>query len=118
MGGSPSKKLTSSRRRAREDAGKGNPCDIDLEIDLVGLQPAAIATLTAGDLLAVELIEMPPAVSVVCKTAEGQVVGSLSAFLGLTQLIACINSGIKYCAAVLIVSSTRCAVIVRQATSF
>lgn len=118
MGGSPSAKPTPSRRRAREAGGKGEPCDIDLEIDLVGLQPTAVVTLIAGHMLHVALAEMPPEVSVVCQTSTGQVVGSLSAFLGLTQLIACIRQGIAYRAVVLVASPTRCAVIVRQATAF
>lgn len=85
---------------------------------MVGLQPAVAGILNQGDLLAVDLVPMPPAVSVVCKAPSGQIVGSLSAFLGLTKLIACMKMGVVYRAIVLSASSTRCTVIVRQAVAF
>ena len=118
MGGSSDPRPAPNRGRRRDDGASSDPCDFDLEIDLVGLQPSTAASLRSGDLLIVDLAPMPPAVSVVCRTSAGDVVGALSAFLGLTQMIACLRKGVDYRAMVISASSTRCTVVVRQAGMF
>lgn len=113
MAGIAAKRPAVPRRRRENDSGS-DPCDIEIEVDLVGLQPAASERLHAKQVLDVKLVRKPPVVSAVCTDAQGEIVGSLSAFLGLAQLIACLERKVSYEATVLLASATRCTVHVRR----
>lgn len=113
MGGTGIKRSTGPRRRREED-GRSDPCNIEIEVDLVGLQPIVSEHLRPTHVLTVKLVRNPPVVSVVCVDARGRIAGSLSAFLGLAQLIACLERKIAYEATVLFASATRCTVHVRR----
>lgn len=92
----------------------GDPCDLSLELDLVGLQPEISSRLTSGAMLRVVLISLNGIDSVVCQTAAGDTVGALAAFRGLAQLINCLKKGVAYEAAVVLASKTRCNVEVAR----
>lgn len=104
------------KRRPRKELGGDSldTCDLQFELDLVGLQPDVSRRLVQGDMLSVVLLPMGQIDSVVCRTSDGQIVGALSAFRGLAQLIACIKKGVKYEAFVVTASTTRCAVEVAR----
>jgi hypothetical protein len=94
------------RRTASGDG--GDPCDLSLELDLVGLQPDVSSGLTSGAILRVVLVSLHGIDSVVCQTPAGYTVGALAAFRGLAQLINCLKKGVEYEAAVALASKTRC----------
>ena len=114
MGGLEEGKKTRRLRHRFFGEEGGDPCDLHVELDLVGLQPEASKLLVAGEVLQVELVAMDNAVSVICRTANGRVVGALAAFRGLAQLITCIRQGVEYGASVIEASSTRCSVYVSR----
>ncbi|MCP1842136.1 hypothetical protein ACVIHI_004946 [Bradyrhizobium sp. USDA 4524] len=106
----PSKRSVAGRRQGTA----GDPCDIRIHIDLMGVRSEVAQKLRAGDLLKVELIVDGPLRSVVCQTAEGDRVGALSAFPGLAQFIRCIEQGVRYSALVERSSGHSCSVFVAR----
>jgi hypothetical protein len=116
MGGQSGGKKTRGRtlppqaRRLSDD-----PCDLEFQVELVGVRPSAASGLGAGDALAVVLNSRGSATSVVCQTAGGDAVGTLAAFRGLAQLIGCLRAGHEYEAVVQTVSATHCSVLVGRA---
>jgi hypothetical protein len=98
-----------NRPPRRTASGDGrDPCDLSLELDLVGLQPDVSRGLTSGAILCVVLVSLHGIDSVVCQTPAGDTVGALAAFQGLAQLINCLKKGVEYEAAVVLASGTRC----------
>jgi hypothetical protein len=91
--GSPATPVPGDRGR-----GKGgdapDPCDITVDTPLNSPNPAALAGLKSGDVLAVRLQAGPPVV-LVALAPGGQVVGSITA-AAMAQIIACIRSGVQY----------------------
>jgi len=73
-----------------------NPCDLLIDVDLEGVRLPRLARLKIGYPLGIELRFEGSFPTVVCVDAEGEIVGALSAFLNLAQLIKCLRSGIKY----------------------
>lgn len=114
MGGYAGDHKPKSLRRTISGPGGGDPCDIQIEVDLVGLRSEVSRSLNRDDLLRVALVRSDGATSVVCKTLNGRAVGALAAFRGLAQLINCSERGTKYQALVIFASSTRCAVQVTR----
>ena len=92
-------------------------CDLEFNVDLVGVNPAVSADLEAGDRLSVKAIAKGEITCVVCTDDKGRVVGTLAAFRGLAQLINCIAKGATYAADIYAVTRTRCAVTVTRAES-
>lgn len=113
MGGStnkpPSKTLGPGPYAPHDD-----PCDIDVEIDLVGVDPGVLAGIKKGDALTVSLKTAGSIKSVICVTGSGKIAGSLAAFRGLAQLIKCLEKGEAYQAVVQTVSKTSCHVLVSR----
>ncbi|WP_024879200.1 hypothetical protein [Methylosinus sp. LW3] len=82
---------------AAASAGKNvDECDLVIDVDLEGIRLPRLARLKTGDLLKVELKAEGPYPTVICVDAEGEIVGALSAFLNLVQLIRCLRAGVKY----------------------
>lgn len=78
-------------------AGKNvDACDLPIDVDLEGVRLSRLARLNVGDLLKVELRAEGQYPTVVCVDDEGEIVGALSAFLNLVQLIRCLRSDVKY----------------------
>ena len=90
-------------------------CDLRFNVDLVGLRPVQATGLETGDTLLVEISENGKWRSLVCVTNGGGIVGTLAAFQGLAQLIACVEAGARYMAVVEFASPTRCSVEVIRA---
>jgi hypothetical protein len=89
-------------------------CDLEFELDLVGLRAGISGGLAPGDELDVELGTMGSVTSVVCRSKNGMTVGAMAAFRGLAQLIKCPEAGVRYRALVVFASTTRCHVSVAR----
>lgn len=90
-------------------------CDLRFNVDLVGIRPDQVRGLEAGDSLLVQISENGKWRSLVCVANRGGIVGTLAAFQGLAQLIACVETGARYIAVVEFASATRCSVEVVRA---
>ncbi|KQU75457.1 hypothetical protein ASC75_19175 [Aminobacter sp. DSM 101952] len=90
-------------------------CDLRFNVDLVGVRPDQVRGLVIGDALLVQISENGKWRSLVCVTNGGGIVGTLAAFQGLAQLIACVEAGARYIAVVEFASATRCSVEVIRA---
>lgn len=75
-------------------------CDLLIDVDLEGVRLPRLARLKIGDMLDVELRSEGPYPTVVCVGDDGEIVGALSAFLNLVQLIRCLRTGVRYRVAV------------------
>jgi hypothetical protein len=73
-------------------------CDLRFRTDLMGVRAAAAQHVRLGDVLRVSLVRDGQMRSIVCVTRSNEIVGSLSAFPGLVQLINCIEKGEEYVA--------------------
>lgn len=91
-----------------------DPCDLQFQLELVGVRSAASSRIMRRDVLDVVLVRRGAAVSAVCSTSHGEVVGALAAFRGLAQLINCLDAGVQFQAEVIEASATRCEVRVRR----
>ncbi len=110
MGGTKLKPTQSSVRRRRETG--GDECDLRFRTDLMGIRTAIAARIRPGDILNVALRRKEGMRSVVCQTDARDVVGALSAFPGLAQLIGCMEKGEKYAALVEKSNARSCTVFV------
>lgn len=88
----------------------GDGCDLSFRTDLVGVRSEVSEKLMQGERLEVLLITKAATNAAVCRTAGGDVVGTLAAFRGLARLIACLESGATYVAHVEAASPSRCSV--------
>lgn len=89
-------------------------CDLAFEVDLSAARPA-LRQIANGAVLDVELVAEGNLEAVVCKRqGAGEVIGSLAAFEGLSQLIDCIRRRNHYVADVIRITGTNCAVRVRR----
>lgn len=86
-------------------------CDLLIDVDLEGIRLPRLARLKIGDSLKVELRAEGPYPTVVCVDEEGQVVGALSAFLNLVQLIRCLRAGAEYRVGISQIRSGGCHVV-------
>ena len=68
----------------------------------------------SGDVLNVVLVKNGEMRSVVCQTDRAEIVGALSAFPGLAQLIGCIEEGANYTAFVEKATAQLCTVFVSR----
>jgi NADPH-dependent ferric siderophore reductase len=110
MGGTKLKPTQSAVRR-RQEIG-GDDCDLRFRTDLMGVRTAIAERVRPGDVLDVALRRDKAMRSVVCQTDAHEVVGALSAFPGLAQLIGCMEKGAKYSALVEKSSARSCTVLV------
>lgn len=78
----------------------GDACDLLIDVDLEGVRHSILATLKVDDLLEVALHSEGQFPSVVCRNSGGEIVGSLSAFLSVSQLVRCLRAGVAYRVAV------------------
>jgi hypothetical protein len=93
----------------------GDGCDLQFHTDLVGIRAEVSVLLRPGETLYVRLLPQGSARSVICATEAGGIVGTLAAFRGLANLIACMEIGVQYVALVETASATRCSVfVIRQ----
>ncbi len=111
MGGIKPKKKTQSAVGRRQPSGD-DACDLRFRTDLMGIRTEIVANVRAGDTLEVFLLENGAMRSVVCRTRMHEIVGALSAFPGLAQLIGCMEHGVQYSALVEKVNKRSCAVFV------
>lgn len=89
-------------------------CDLAFEVDLSATRPP-LRQIAKGAVLDVELVAEANLEAVVCKRqGAGDVVGSLAAFEGLSQLIDCIRRRNRYLADVIRISGSNCTVRVRR----
>lgn len=93
----------------------GDPCDLKITVDLVGVRSDVLAPLTPGEALSVKARAEGAYTIVVCETAGGDVAGTLAAFRGLAQLIRCISNGVDYRGVIRSVSLSHCTVDVQRA---
>lgn len=90
-------------------------CNLRFNVDLVGVRLDQVHGVETGDALLVQISQNGKWRSLVCVTNGGRVVGTLAAFQGLAQLIACVDNGARYIAVVEFASATRCSVEVIRA---
>jgi hypothetical protein len=114
MGGSSDDAPKQRRRASTSPRSTTDPCDLEFSIDLVGVRPKVVAGLAVGSAMTVAIDVHGSARSVVCKADDGGVAGALAAFVGLAQLINCLDGGSQFEATVLTASSTQCKVLVRR----
>lgn len=89
-------------------------CDLAFEVDLSATRPP-LRQITEDTVLDVELVAEANFEAIVCKQqTTGDVVGSLAAFEGLSQLIDCIRRRNRYVADVIRITGSNCAVRVRR----
>lgn len=90
--------------------GADDPCNIKIEIDLESVRAEGLRGLLVGTSLKVDLEQSTTLKSAVCKRPDGVVVGALSSFTGLTQLINCLEKGIPYALEVIRIGTGSCRV--------
>ncbi|WP_299819167.1 hypothetical protein [uncultured Roseibium sp.] len=88
----------------------GDGSALAFQTDLVGVQSNISEGLNKDDELTVSILTQGKIRSAVCETADGAVVGTLAAFLGLSRLIGDLERGIGYVAVVEFASFSRCSV--------
>jgi hypothetical protein len=112
MGGmkSPNPKRPGARNQQPNDS----DCDFRFRIDLMGVRSVTAKNVRSGDILDVVLLRNGEMRSVVCQTDQQEVVGALSAFPGLAQLIRCIDDGANYTAFVEKSTAQLCTVFVSR----
>lgn len=88
--------------------GGSSPCDIQIDTDLEGVRADALAGLEVGAPLAVTLHPTSSFRVAVCVKPDATVVGSLSAFRSLTQLLECLEQGVAYRVEITAIGSGRC----------
>ncbi len=71
-------------------------CDLTIDTDLEGVRATALAKVSVGDTLVVDLDTAAGFPVAVCKMADGTIVGALAAFRKLAQLISCLRNGVLY----------------------
>ncbi|WNJ90917.1 hypothetical protein [Bosea sp. 685] len=100
----------SKKGGGEEEQGKGSPdaCDVTIDVDLDGVRAAALVGLRNGDSLYLDLVQAAKYPVIICKKQDGTVVGSLAAFLSVTQLVKCLQMGVQYEVAVTHVDSGSC----------
>lgn len=92
--------------------GESDPCDLFIDTDLESIRAAALPGISQGDQLTVGLdLSSPPFIAVVCKKADGTVVGSLAGIVSLSQLRTCLGNGIRYTVTVTSVGIGTCHVV-------
>jgi hypothetical protein len=113
-------RASSSQKTGTKGTGgsaKGSdPCDLSFEVDLQGVQQAALGSVAVGQNLEVAITRAGGYETVVCRLPNrGGVVGALAAFPGLAALIACIRQDHEYIATVVRIERGRCRVSVSRA---
>jgi hypothetical protein len=98
----------------RRPVAGNDECDLRFRTDLMGVRASAAESVRAGDFLEVRIIQDGDLRSVVCCSRANEVVGALSAFPGLAQLIMCIEAGVRYSALVERSSARSCTVYVSR----
>ncbi|WP_137141314.1 hypothetical protein [Azospirillum brasilense] len=91
-------------------------CDFSEEISLSGVRNPPLASVRTGDTLDVGLVDSAGVYSsVVCRTVPShQVLGSITAFPGLTRLIRCLKDGVSYKGLVKSVRGSEVIVLLRR----
>lgn len=93
------------RRPPPEDV---DPCDIEIDIDLEGVNVDVLRNLHIGDSLNVTIHRRGQIRSAVCVSRDDEIVGSLTAFPGLVALINCLERGESYTVVVIRLGPTYC----------
>jgi hypothetical protein len=101
-------------QRGRQPDEGGGDCNQRFRIDLMGVRGSQTARLRPDDVLRVALRSEGRIQAVVCQTENQEVVGALSAFPGLADLIACLERGFAYDAVVLRANTVGCTVYVSR----
>lgn len=112
------------RTQWTERPGKGgdptspqDDCEFERELDLTSVQPV-VAQVARGQRLSVHVIVNERSqTAVVCRrSVEGDVVGSLAGFGGVTKLVDCIRRGNTYVADIVHAERGNCRVFVHRVT--
>lgn len=83
-------------------------CDLTIDVDLEGVRAGALTNLNIGDALHLELVQAESYPVIICKKQDGVIVGSLAAFLSITQLVKCLQMGVSYDVRVVHLSNGTC----------
>jgi hypothetical protein len=78
------------------DSADPDPCNLTIGVDLEGVRADSLHELVAGNRLRVRLDRAGSLRSAVCVRENGVVVGSLSSFRNVTQLLNCLERGVEY----------------------
>jgi hypothetical protein len=78
------------------DSADPDPCNLAIDVDLEGVRADALRGLAAGNKLRVRLDKAGSLRSAVCVREDGVVIGSLSSFRNVTQLLNCLERGVEY----------------------
>lgn len=111
-----SRGTNSNERRASKEEGDEeglgksslDACDLTIDVDLEGVRTVALVGLKSGDALYLELVQTGSYPVIICKKQGGTVVGSLAAFLSVSQLVKCLQMGVQYEISVTQVDSGSC----------
>jgi hypothetical protein len=106
QGGAPTQGKAKGWGGSGGEAGAFDPCEIEFDVDLSGVNVSVAAGLVVGTVLRVELTVINGFDVVVCRTTAGAVVGSLAAFPGLATLVGCMRGGRRYAATVTALNGT------------
>lgn len=81
-----------------------------IQIDLIGVDLDTLPSVNVGDVLVVDILRGDQFHSAVCRTGDGQNLGSLAAFQGIARLIERLDAGEIFNAVVVDVGIGRCQV--------
>lgn len=108
-------KSRASQKRATKSRKSRKDCDLLFSVDLIAVRRDTLKCIGIGSVLRVQLQKQGDAVAAVCcDVLSNQIIGSLAAFEGLTQLINCIKAGVEYTALVEEVTHTQCMVCISR----
>jgi hypothetical protein len=108
----PSKKSEAPSKKSSAEIGEGSVpddlCNLTVDVDLEGVRADALRGLAKGSKLRVRLDRAGSLRSAVCVREDGLVVGSLSSFRNVTQLLNCLERGVEYAVTISRVSTGSC----------
>jgi hypothetical protein len=106
-----------SPKIGENDRSGSDLCDLIIDVDLEGVRAEALRGLLPGEELRVRLDRAGALMSAVCVRKDGVIVGSLSSFRNITQLLNCLERGVEYVAIVSRATKGSCHVQGRRAAS-
>ncbi|WP_332119866.1 hypothetical protein [Azorhizobium caulinodans] len=84
-------------------------CDLMIDVDLEGVRSTTLNAVNVGDSL--NVVMDPAGLSAICSTLDGGVLGALSAFPGIAQLMSCLRRGERYLVSVTAKGAGHCHVV-------
>lgn len=118
MGGSRNPTPVSSSRARKSGGSRGasssDKCDINVLVDLAGINPAVLATVAVGQIHSVVAVTTGGGFRAVVVRTPGGDIGSLANFPGIRDLLDCMDAGVRYQAQVGATSAGSCSVVVSR----